>query len=239
MLTSRSFSPPERRSRGGHRPVLRRARGTHLSPEERSLILKLMEMQRHTQLMYTSCGWFFDDISGIETVQMMAYAARALAWPPTFSASIARCSNGNSWSGCVRPNATAGSGKTAEIFTGAWSNRWRSTWNRWLRTMPSPLCSAAIPTKRSLFCYTVRRLDYENVTSGRARLAVGRCRITSNLTEETEEVSFAALHFGDHNVTAAVERSTPQDLDRLRRPEAEMQRGGHPGEFAGSGAPDR
>ena len=63
-----------------------------------------------------------------------------------------------------------------------------------------------------LFCYTIRRLDYESVTSGRARLAVGRCRITSNLTEETEEISFAALHFGDHNVTAAVERSTPQDL---------------------------
>ena len=28
--------------------------------------------------MYASCGWFFDDISGIETVQVMAYAARAL-----------------------------------------------------------------------------------------------------------------------------------------------------------------
>ena len=35
-------------------------------------------MQRHTQLMYTSCGWFFDDISGIETVQIIAYAARVL-----------------------------------------------------------------------------------------------------------------------------------------------------------------
>ena len=35
-------------------------------------------MQRHAQLMYTSCGWFFDDISGIETVQIIAYAARVL-----------------------------------------------------------------------------------------------------------------------------------------------------------------
>ncbi len=40
--------------------------------------LELMEMQRHAQLMYTSCGWFFDDISGIETVQVIAYAARVL-----------------------------------------------------------------------------------------------------------------------------------------------------------------
>ncbi|HEV2215350.1 MAG TPA: DUF3536 domain-containing protein, partial [Terracidiphilus sp.] len=50
---------------------------THeLSTEERVRALELMEMQRHTQLMYTSCGWFFDDISGIETVQIIAYAAR-------------------------------------------------------------------------------------------------------------------------------------------------------------------
>ncbi|HEY7511185.1 MAG TPA: DUF3536 domain-containing protein, partial [Vicinamibacteria bacterium] len=39
--------------------------------------VKLLEMQRHLMLMYTSCGWFFDDLSGIETVQVMQYAARA------------------------------------------------------------------------------------------------------------------------------------------------------------------
>ena len=55
------------------------AHQTHpLSEEERVRALELMEMQRHAQLMYTSCGWFFDDISGIETVQVIAYAARVL-----------------------------------------------------------------------------------------------------------------------------------------------------------------
>ena len=29
-------------------------------------------------LMYTSCGWFFDELSGIETVQVIHYASRAL-----------------------------------------------------------------------------------------------------------------------------------------------------------------
>ena len=28
-------------------------------------------------LMYTSCGWFFDELSGIETVQVIQYAGRA------------------------------------------------------------------------------------------------------------------------------------------------------------------
>lgn len=38
---------------------------------------KLLEMQRYAMLMFTSCGWFFDDISRIETVQILGYAARA------------------------------------------------------------------------------------------------------------------------------------------------------------------
>ncbi len=40
--------------------------------------LRLLEMQRHAMLMYTSCGWFFDELSGIETVQVIQYACRAV-----------------------------------------------------------------------------------------------------------------------------------------------------------------
>ena len=42
------------------------------------LALTLLEAQRHALLMYTSCGWFFDEISGIETVQVLKYAARVI-----------------------------------------------------------------------------------------------------------------------------------------------------------------
>src|SRR6185503_10781946 len=47
-----------------------------LDPAERVRALSLMEMARHAMLMYTSCGWFFDELSGIETVQCMQYALR-------------------------------------------------------------------------------------------------------------------------------------------------------------------
>src|SRR5690606_36304896 len=47
-----------------------------LSPADRVRAPSLMEMARHALLMYPSCGWFFDDLSGIETVQCMQYAAR-------------------------------------------------------------------------------------------------------------------------------------------------------------------
>jgi hypothetical protein len=40
--------------------------------------LTLLESQRHALLMYTSCGWFFNDLAGIETLQVLRYAARCL-----------------------------------------------------------------------------------------------------------------------------------------------------------------
>ncbi len=40
--------------------------------------LSLLDMQRQLMLMYTSCGWFFNDLSGIETVQILKYACRAM-----------------------------------------------------------------------------------------------------------------------------------------------------------------
>jgi alpha-amylase/alpha-mannosidase (GH57 family) len=49
-----------------------------LSDADRVQALKLLEMQRHALLMYTSCAWFFAEISGLETVQMLAFAARAI-----------------------------------------------------------------------------------------------------------------------------------------------------------------
>lgn len=40
--------------------------------------LRLLESQRMALYMFTSCGWFFDDISGLESVQVLMYAARAM-----------------------------------------------------------------------------------------------------------------------------------------------------------------
>ena len=50
----------------------------YLDENETKLCLKLLEMQKYSMLMFTSCGWFFSDISGIETIQILEYAARAI-----------------------------------------------------------------------------------------------------------------------------------------------------------------
>lgn len=54
------------------------SRCSYKGASDKARIFKLLEMQRQAMLMYTSCGWFFDDISGIESVQNLRYAARAI-----------------------------------------------------------------------------------------------------------------------------------------------------------------
>lgn len=57
---------------------LARRQRTGLSGDEKTRAIQLLEMQRNGMLMFTSCGWFFDDVSGIETQQVLKYAARAI-----------------------------------------------------------------------------------------------------------------------------------------------------------------
>ena len=49
-----------------------------LSAQDEARALMLLEMQRSALLMFTSCGWFFSDLAGIETIQIMRYAARVI-----------------------------------------------------------------------------------------------------------------------------------------------------------------
>jgi alpha-amylase/alpha-mannosidase (GH57 family) len=175
-----------------------------LSEPERVRALELMEMQRHTQLMYTSCGWFFDDISGIETVQIIAYAARVLqlaqtlfgmdAAPlePAFLAHLAQ----------ARSNV-AGAVDGAHIYKDK-----VFTMQLGLEQVAAHYAISSIfssfAEETELFCYNVRRISYDIYTSGRGRLALGRAHISSAITGQQQSFSFAVLHFGDQNITAAV-----------------------------------
>jgi hypothetical protein len=64
-----------------------------------------------------------------------------------------------------------------------------------------------------LFCYSVRRISYDIFTSGRGRLALGRAHISSAITGQQQSFSFAVLHFGDQNITAAVKPFDELDSD--------------------------
>ena len=182
-----------------------RAHQTHaLSEAERVRALELMEMQRHTQLMYTSCGWFFDDIAGIETVQVIAYAARVLqlahdlfggqaeSLEPNFLARMAEAKSND---------AAAGDG--AKIYKNC-----VATMELGLEQVAAHYAISSVfssfAEETDLFCYRVRRISHDIYTSGRGRLALGRAEISSAITGQQQCFSFAVLHFGDQNITAAV-----------------------------------
>ena len=182
----------------------RRNRRTRSATNERVRALELMEMQRHAQLMYTSCGWFFDDIGGIEAMQVIAYAARVLQLAlqvfgeqaaPLEPAFLARLAEARS------NDPTAGDG--ARIY-----RKCVNTQELHLEQVAAHYAISSVfstfADETELFCYRVRRISYEIYTSGRGRLALGRVHVASSITGHAQSFSFAVLHFGDQNITAAV-----------------------------------
>jgi alpha-amylase/alpha-mannosidase (GH57 family) len=182
-----------------------------LSVEERVTALQLMEMQRHTQLMFTSCGWFFDDLSGIETVQIIAYAARVLQLAqeifaeqaaPLEPAFLARMAE-------ARSNVPQ-AGDGARIYLEQVAAKKLDLEQVAAHYAISSIFSS-FAEETDLFCYRIWRNSYDLFSSGRGRLALGRVKIVGAVTGKQQSFSFAVLHFGDQNITAAVKAYLPED----------------------------
>ena len=182
----------------------------HLSAEDEVRVLKLLEMQRHLLLMYTSCGWFFDELSGIETVQVIMYAGRALQ--------LARdvlCESPE------HPPCAAIERRFLELLAEAKSNLpehgdGRRIYEKWVRpAMIDPARVAAHYAVSALFTtdhkaidigsYDARPLRIRRWAAGRASLAIGRAHIASRVTRESGDFDFTVLHLGDHNFHGGVQ----------------------------------
>ena len=184
-----------------------------LTVQERVTALQLMEMQRHTQLMFTSCGWFFDDISGIETVQIIAYAARVLqlareifgeqaaGLEPAFRMRMAEAHSNV---------AVAAAGDGEKIYLEQVATKQLGLEQVAAHYAISSIFSS-FAEETDLFCYRVWRNSYDVFSSGRGRLALGRVKIVGAVTGKQQSFSFAVLHFGDQNITAAVKSYEPED----------------------------
>ncbi len=204
-----------------------------LSKDEQITALELMEMQRHAQLMYTSCGWFFDDISGIETVQIIAYAARVLQLAKRQFSGQADSLEPNFLSRLAEAHSNVVSaGDGAQIY-----KLCVQTMKLQLEQVAAHYAISSVfssfAEETELFCFHVRRISYDISTSGRGRLAVGRAHITSAITGHNQTFSFAVLHFGDQNITAAVKPYQEADATAFEtfaaQAAGEVQRGNFPG----------
>jgi alpha-amylase/alpha-mannosidase (GH57 family) len=172
-----------------------------LSEQEVVSALKLLEMQRHLMLMYTSCGWFFDELSGIETVQVIMYAGRALQ--------LAQEEFGDSIEDRFLELLAKAKSNLPELRDGA------EIYKKWIKPAAVTLLRLAAhfaisslferyEQETSIYSYDVTLQDARNWESGRARLILGHAHISSRITNEKEHASFGVLHFGDHNLSAGV-----------------------------------
>src|SRR5262249_16165844 len=169
--------------------------GSHLlTPAEQVAALKLLEMQRHAMLMYTSCGWFFDELSGLETVQVIQYAGRAVRLAQDFD------------DGQIE-------GEFLERLALAKSNLpehgdGKQIYDKWVKpafvTMDQVAGHYGISSlfeaygqQTKIFCYGVEREEYYLEGEGKQRLAAGRARFGSEITGETAKLTFGVLHLGD------------------------------------------
>ncbi len=177
--------------------------------QERSTALQLLELQRNLMLMYTSCGWFFDELTGLETVQVLQYAGRA----------VQICEKLFEGEGIEREFVSRL--ETAESNIPQHRNG-REAYERMVKPAMVDLLkvgghfavSSAFEeeeTRERVFCYRVHREDDQRQRAGRSTLVLGQAHITSTITQEQEHVTFAVLHMGDHNIIGGARRF--RDLD--------------------------
>jgi alpha-amylase/alpha-mannosidase (GH57 family) len=172
-----------------------------LSPADKINVLKLLEAQRNAMLMYTSCGWFFDEVSGIETVQIIRYASKAIQY--------AEESNGTSLEADFLE-------QLEKIPSNVYKNA-LELYELYVKTAKSDLLRVGAhysisslfegyTEETQIYCYTAKKLGVKvtHAEEGKQRLAIGKAVIVSNITRDEKTISFAVLHLGDHNINAGV-----------------------------------
>jgi alpha-amylase/alpha-mannosidase (GH57 family) len=183
------------------RGFLSRHTERELTADEEIRLTKLLEIQRQAMLMYTSCGWFFDELSGIETVQVLQYAGRAVQLA----------------------DEVLGLDVEDQFLTtlqDARSNipglgNGRAVYDRTVRASRLDLTEVGAhfaisslftePSEQTQeYCYDIDVADQEVREAGRARLATGLLTITSRVTREDLLLVYGVLHLGDHTIHAGV-----------------------------------
>ena len=193
-----------------------------LTALQRVVAMKLLEMQRHAMLMFTSCGWFFDDISGIEALQVLQYVCRALQ--------LCRELQGEDLEGHFLQLLSKAHSNIKELGDGA------AIYNGQVKIKALDLGKVAVhyaisslfedyARQQDLYCYEVTMLDYEFFVSpgpdavfsserGPAgKLAIGRINVRSRITGEDGAVNgsngiwqFAVLQKSGHEIICGLSR---------------------------------
>jgi alpha-amylase/alpha-mannosidase (GH57 family) len=180
---------------------LARHRTRLLSPDEEVHALRLLELQRHLMLMYTSCGWFFDEPTGPETVQVLQYAARAVQL-------------GQQLFGGDREEQFLNRLEKVHSNIPEFGNG-RQIYDRFVHPamldLPGVAAHFAISSffegytaSGSVYCYQAELVNIDTFEIGKFRIAAGSARITSITTRAELDFCFAVLYAGAHYLRAGI-----------------------------------
>ena len=199
--------------------------GKDLDEEEKIRMLKLLEMQYHTMLMYTSCGWFFDEVTGIESMQDVFYASRAVqlaeelsgkSYESDFEAMLEKIPSNISEHGNVK-NAYEKIVKPMSLDM--------------IRIGAHYAVSSLFedfPTEVSLYNFSAAIKAKHYYEAGKQKLLVGRTQFRSDVTWEKVDISYAVLHLGDRHLFGGVRKYMGDDaLEELHANVAEHFQKGH------------
>lgn len=186
-----------------------------LKHEDKVTVLKLLELQRQAMLIFTSCGWFFDDISGIETVQLLRYAERAMQ----LAENIFDLQLHDQFVPIIEQAKSnlkkLGTGKTVfEKFVSPAKVDFFFVGSHFAL---SSLFEQELEDIQ-IFSYSPYKQFYELITAGNLKLAIGRIKIVSEITWDESLLSFAAAYLGEHNANCGIrEYMNPNDFETMRQ----------------------
>ena len=149
--------------------------------------LKLLEMQRHALQMYTSCGWFFADLAGLETILVLQHATRAIQ--------LAEELTGGEIEGKFLQHLSEAKGNLPEMGRGDQVYQ-RLVKPKWV-TPEKVVNHFAITSlfdsgdgEKKIFSYRVEKICYEKMGKEEDLLVMGQVRVTSDIIPESKEFLF-------------------------------------------------
>lgn len=176
--------------------------------KDREFIIRLLEMQRNAMLMFTSCAWFFDDISRIEALQVLQYADRVI-----------QIAEGETRKEILHDFLKLLS--QAKVNAGEYSDAAEMYLDK-IRSKRLDLNSVAMhyaaaslfeakPEKLQLFNYSCTNTFFERFESASLKLSVGNIIVRSKVTYYERPFLFAALHLGQHHIVGHYANSMDND----------------------------
>ena len=194
------------RSREKSEAFLSKRARRELSEAEKVNVWRLLEMQRYARLIYTSCGWFFDDISNIEAVKILEYAARAIQ--------LAREVGDIDLEPVFAGDLWAAEGNKPDMANGA--KVYRELVEPSITSLEKGLAHYAISSlveeyslRQRIFAFEFERTDYVCEKTASRTLAIGAVNVRSTITDETFEGMFVVLHLGGYDFHCAVGERLP------------------------------